>query len=44
MHSEGAEAILEDEENFCNTALTKVIVMRRGVTLGERAEVQKLDA
>lgn len=43
MHSDIAVPILEEEENFCNPANTKLIVMRREVSIGDRAQVQKLD-
>lgn len=43
MHSDIAGPILEEEEKFCDPANTKLIVMKREVSIGERAQVQKLD-
>jgi hypothetical protein len=43
MHSDIAVPILEEEEKFCDAANTKLIVMRREVSIGERAQVKKLD-
>ncbi|KAJ4338355.1 hypothetical protein N0V95_008091 [Ascochyta clinopodiicola] len=43
MHSDSAVPVLEEEEKFCDAANTKLIVMRREVSIGERAQVQKLD-
>lgn len=43
MNSEIAAPILEEEEKFCDAANTKLIVMRREVSVGERAEVVKRD-
>lgn len=43
MHSEVAEPMLEEESKFAIPEKTKLIVMRRDVTVGERAQVQKHD-
>ena len=43
MNSEIAAPILEEEEKFCDAATTKLIVMRREVSIGARAQVVKLD-
>lgn len=43
MNSDIAAPIIEEEEKFCDAANTKLIVMRREVSIGERAQVQKLD-
>ena len=39
----GEGPILEEEEKFCDAANTKLLVMRREVSIGERAQVHKLD-
>jgi len=41
LQSDIAVPVLEEEEKFCDAANTKLLVMRREVSLGERAEVQK---
>lgn len=41
MHSDEAEPALEEEGKFAIPEKTKLIVMRREVTIGERATVQK---
>lgn len=43
MHSDDAMPVLDEEEKFCDAANTKLIVMRREVSIGERAQVHKLD-
>jgi hypothetical protein len=43
IHSDEAVAILEEEEKFCDAPNTKLLIMRREVSIGERAQVQKLD-
>ena len=43
MNSDNAAPIIEEEEKFCDAANTKLIVMRREVSVGERAQVQQLD-
>jgi hypothetical protein len=43
INSEMAEPVLSEEEKFCDAANTKLIVMRREVSIGERAQVQKLE-
>ncbi|KAJ8106184.1 hypothetical protein OPT61_g9709 [Boeremia exigua] len=43
LQSDHAIPVLEEEEKFCDAANTKVVVMRRDVSIGERAEVVKLD-
>lgn len=43
MNSDDAGPILEEEEKFCDAANTKLLVMRREVSIGERAQVHKLD-
>jgi hypothetical protein len=43
MNSDDAAPILEEEEKFCDAPNTKLIVMRREVSVGERADVQKLE-
>lgn len=43
MHSDEAAPLLEEEDNFCDTQRTKLLVMRREVSTGERAQVQKLN-
>ncbi|KAL6706011.1 hypothetical protein ACN47E_006113 [Coniothyrium glycines] len=42
MHSDTVESILEEEAKFADPVKTKLIVMRRDVSIGERAQVQKL--
>lgn len=43
MHSDIAIPVLEEEEKFCDAPNTKLLVMRREVSIGERAHVQKLE-
>lgn len=43
MHSDAAVPLVEEEEKFCDAPNTKLLVMRREVSTGERAEVQKLN-
>ncbi|KAJ4382604.1 hypothetical protein N0V86_001826 [Didymella sp. IMI 355093] len=43
MNSDNAAPIIEEEEKFCDAPNTKLIVMRREVSVGERADVQKLE-
>lgn len=43
LHSDIAVPVLDEEEKFCDAPNTKLIVMRREVSLGERAQVQKLE-
>lgn len=43
IQSDDAIKLLEEEEKFCDAANTKLVVMRREVSIGERAHVQKLD-
>jgi hypothetical protein len=43
IHSEHAEPVLDEESKFSKPELTKLIVMRREVSIGERAQVVKLD-
>lgn len=42
MHSELAEPVLEEEGKFADPEKTKLLVMRRDVSIGERAEVRKI--
>lgn len=43
LHSEEAEPVLEEEGKFADPEKTRLFVMRREHTIGERAEVQKLE-
>jgi hypothetical protein len=43
MHSDIAEPALEEEAKFAIPEKTKLLVMRRDVSIGERAQVQKID-
>jgi hypothetical protein len=42
MNTDAAEPVLEEEGKFADPEKTKLMVMRREHTLGERAQVQKL--
>jgi hypothetical protein len=43
MHSDIATPVLEEEGKFAIPEMTKLLVMRRDVSIGERAQVQKID-